>query len=115
MTIQDLLIAWGKGRHLSEPPNGIRPPGWTQQIRNPGTATVSIPPLDEENHAIVDAAVSALHRLKPDHHYVICLSYIQGLRDGQIARRIHVSKSTARNIREQAEHWVEGRVASVDI
>ena len=114
MVIQDLLTAWGKGRAISDPPNGY--PSQAPFARLIARGNVGLPKLPDEAHGRVDGAVSDLRLKKPLHHAIIVKSYIGRLTDAQIARQISkaekrpTSRSTVRGIRIAAEHWIEGRL-----
>jgi hypothetical protein len=110
MAIQDILEAWARGRAMDDPPNDIKPPGWTKSIRTPGTATVKAPILPEDDMIRVDSAISSLKNRKPTHHKVIVLAYLYRKRDPEVARLLHGSRSWAREIRVSAEHWLEAKI-----
>ena len=110
-TIQDKLIAWGRGKAISDPPNGYpEQTPFARLIRNPGQANVGILPLDSEDQARIDAAVSAMKLTKPDHYEIICYAYIAQMRDDAIRHKVRRSKSWVRDIRRNAEHYLEGRL-----
>ena len=121
-TIQDKLLAWGRSRLISSPPNAVKPPGWVGQIQNPGEQAdrLAMPPLGEDEHIRVDAAVSELKNRKPDHHRAIVCAYQYRMNDNELAKRWHWfdahgnperrSRSWVRSVRENAEHWLDGKL-----
>ena len=110
MAIQDILQAWARGRALDDAPNGVRPPGWTKSILNPGRATHRAPTLPDEDMIRVDREVSALAIRKPSHHKVIVYCYLHHKRDGEIAKLMHGSRSWVRELRVAAEHDLEAKL-----
>ena len=121
-TIQDVLMSWGRSRLITDAPNAHKPPGWVNKIQSPGDQAdrLAAPILPEDEHVRVDAAVSELRNRKPDHYDVIVYSYQHGLPDQRIAEKCtwlstggkleRRSRSWVRAIRENAEHWIEGRI-----
>lgn len=121
-TIQDILAAWGRARMIGDPPNGYTAPHYTSQIQNPGEQAdkARTAPLPDDDHIRVDVAVSALRSRKPDHYRVIYFAYQRGMPDSKIAEcsrwgdtnepKERRSRSWVRTIRENAEHWLDGRL-----
>ena len=110
MAIQDILQAWARGKAMDESPNDIKPPSWVASIRNPGTANHRAPILPDDEMVRVDSAVSAMKDRKPSHHRAIVLFYLYRLRDKDIAKRLHGSRSWARETRIAAEHYLEAKL-----
>ena len=107
MTIQDLLIAWGRNRALSDPPNGY-PTSILGRMMSKGT--VSLPTLPDEDVERVDAAVSQLRLKHTIKHEIIKLHYIHHRTDREIAKQMGGSRSWIRSLRENAEHYLEGKL-----
>jgi len=116
MSVQDTLIAWGRGKAMDKPENGFPSQApFARFIVNPGDGADiarEIPPLDLDEHCKVDAVVSEMSRKKPHHFEIICLAYIGRKRDMTIAGALHYSRSTVRAMRENAEFWIDGRLGN---
>lgn len=110
MYIQELLIAWGRGRAIDDAPNGY--PRQSAFARMAGMGNVEQARLPDEEQLRVDGAVSDMKEKKPDHYAVICNAYIRGLPDSVSALRLRPkrSRSWVRNIRENAEHYLEAKL-----
>lgn len=118
MNIHDLLIAWGMGRALNDPPNDypsmapfarLMPQRRVLIARN--GERYHVEPLPIETHALVDAVISAMS--DREQHDAIRLYYVEGKKDGAIARKLGRSKSGAREIRRNGEHYLKGRFAAI--
>ena len=97
---------------MDDPPNGYpHEAPFARFIRNPGTANVSVQPLSDEEHQRIDLAVSDLKLKKPDHYQVIWLAYIKRLPDKRIGYVLKTSRSSVRNLRENAENWLDGKLS----
>lgn len=110
MAIQDVLQAWARGRAIDDAPNGVKPPGWVQLIRNPGQAHHRAPILPDEEMIRIDREVSMLAIRKPNHHKAIVYAYLHHKRDGEIAKLMHGSRSWVRELRVAAEHYLEAKL-----
>lgn len=121
-TIQDKLRAWGRRRAIDDPPNGYTIPNWVEQIQNPGDQAdrVSVIQITDDEHERVDRAIGDLKICKREHYQVIEYSYRFNLPDSKIAQRARWitdkgeerrSRSWVRAIRENAEHWLEGKIS----
>ena len=112
MHITYILRQWGKSKSIGWAPNGYPPMvPFANQIRNPGAANVSMPHLPDDLHLRVDREISdLLRKRKDDHYFVICLAYMEGKKDGQIAKELNRSRSWARTTRIAAEHYLEARL-----
>ena len=110
MAIQDVLQAWARGRAMDDAPNGVKPPGWVQLIRNPGQAHHRAPILPDEEIIRIDREVSLLAIRKPNHHKAIVYAYLYHKRDGEIAKLMHGSRSWVRELRVAAEHYLEAKL-----
>lgn len=111
--IQDVLLAWGRGRSVHSAPNGYpRQANFAGSMINPGdqAARAEITPLPELEHLRVDAVVSQLMDRKPEQHRIIRMAYIYKMSDSEICKAIRCSRSRVRSIRENAEHWIDGRL-----
>lgn len=109
--IHDMLMAWGRNRAISDPPNDFpNQTAFARLIRNPGSANLSIAPLDEDEVQRIDREISSLRVKKERHWQVICLAYIEQLTDKRVGRRLRMSRSAARAIRQQAEHYLEAKL-----
>jgi hypothetical protein len=108
MQIQDLLIAWGRGKAMNNAENGY--PCQTPFSRLAGAGDIGTAPLSDDDHIRIDAAVSGLKVRKIDHYKVIKCAYVKSMKDHQIAKRLKCSRSHARDTRLQAEHWLEGKL-----
>ena len=108
MTIQDLLIAWGRSRSVNFPPNDFPPQSpFARLIARGG---IGLPPLPDEEVERIDRAVSSLKIKSQTKHDIIKLSYIFKLTDREIAREMNGSRSWVRTLRENAEHYLDGRL-----
>jgi len=110
MAIQDVLQAWARGRAIDDAPNGVKPPGWVQLIRNPGQAHHRAPILPDEEMIRIDREVSMLAIRKPNHHKAIVYCYLHHKRDGGIAKLMNGSRSWVRELRVAAEHYLEAKL-----
>ena len=108
MHIQDLLLAWGRGKAMNNATNGY--PAQTPFSRLAGAGDIGTAPLPDDEHIRIYAAVSSLKVRKGEHYKVIKCAYVKSMKDHQIARRLKCSRSHARDTRLQAEHWLEGRL-----
>jgi hypothetical protein len=104
------LIAWGRGKAMNNAENGY--PHQTPFSRLAGAGDIGTAPLSDDDHIRIDAAVSSLKVRKPTHYKAIKYAYVKSLKDHQIGKRMkpRCSRSQARDIRMQAEHWLEGRL-----
>lgn len=114
MTIQDILMAWGKGKAMGAAENGYPSQApFARFMLNPGDSAEKAsfsPLLDPDQHCRVDAVVSEMRYRKPHHFEIICMAYIQRKRDAAIAKAKRESRSSIRNARENAEFWIDGRL-----
>ena len=108
MTIQDLLIAWGKGRSIHDAPNGY--PSQTPTARLQAKCDIGIAPLPDDEQQRVDAAVSAMSLTKPTHYRVICFAYIDHKTDSIIGKKLRMSRSSAREASVAAEFYLEAKL-----
>ena len=117
MSIQQHLIRWGRSRAVNDP-YAIDYPHETpfsRMSKSDGWA-VSMPALDEDEHASVDRVVSELRLTSASRHNIIVFAYVDGLPDNSIARiftklgRQRVSRHEIRDMRLQAEGWIESRI-----
>ena len=108
MHIQDLLIAWGRGKAMNNAENGY--PHQTPFSRLAGAGTIGVAPLPDDEQIRIDAVVSSMKNTKPDHHKVIFCAYVLGMKDVRIAKKLKGSRSHAREIRLSAEAYLEGRL-----
>lgn len=111
VNIQDKLILWGRGRAMDAPENGYpHQTTFARFIRSSGQATVKLPPLAEDEFARVDVEVSKMNLKKPDHYKAICLYYIDRMGDAKIARSMKTTRHFIKNLRENAEHYLEAKL-----
>ena len=113
MSIQDLLIAWGRGRAMNDPPNGL--PNQTTFARFISLGSISVPPLDPDYQGRIDAVVSRMKHSKPQHHKIIFCAYVNNLRDGAISKEMRFdgqrySRSWVRQTRKAAESYLEAKL-----
>jgi DNA-directed RNA polymerase specialized sigma24 family protein len=108
--IVTLLEAWGSSRRIDAASNGY--PSQSPFVREmkPTGPRSSRPTLPDDMHMELDYAVSSMRNRKPDHYAVIVFYYVEKMTDARIGRRMRVSRSTIRDTRKQAEHWLEGRM-----
>jgi hypothetical protein len=114
-SVQDLLYGWARWRWSGHGANVGYPSqaAFMREARQAGSATVRLPQLPDEVALRVDAAVSALkvrsHPVKGDYRWqVLTDAYLSGWTDRLVARKRHISRSTARTARLAAESWIEG-------
>lgn len=112
VSIQTLLVAWGRSRLVNDPDLVGYPhkAAFAVLARQSGGWALGAAPLDEETHSLVDAAVSQLKIRNVDRHAALVAHYVYRLSDSRAARKLKVSRSTARDLRVSAEAWVEGRL-----
>ena len=113
MSIQDTLIAWGRGRAMNSAPNGY--PNKAAFARLISRGNINIPPLGEDEMIRLDAIVSGMKGKKPTHHIIICLAYVEGWRDARIASKCRFegqkhSRSWVREQRIAGEAWIEAKL-----
>ena len=110
--ITDILQAWGRSRALNDAYSLDFPhqSPYAREMRNSGQWSSKTPPLDDELHAQVDAAVSELKNRGGQRHKVIFLAYVEGKSDSDIARRLKSSRSSVRSIRMAGESWLDARL-----
>ena len=113
MHIQDLLIAWGSGKAINNPPNGY--PSQTAFARFIARGNLSVAPLDPDTQLHVDHEVSNTKNTKPDHFKVINCAYVHRMGDGVIAREMRFdgarrSRSWVRLTRKAAEAYLEAKL-----
>lgn len=112
-----LLASWGKERqigdayHLDYP--HVSP--YASEMRQSDRWSARMPSLPEDRHSQVDKVVSRLKSLGGHRHDAIVLCYIEGMNDRQIGKKLRMSKSSARTVRQAGENWIEGALLSVDI
>jgi ribosomal protein S14 len=107
-TIQDMLIAWGKGAALWDAPNGY--PSRSALVTMAGKGDIGVAGQSIGDHIRVDAEVSALRVKKPKHYIIVERCYRRGLSDTKIARRLKMSRSAVREMRIAAEYYLEARL-----
>jgi len=108
MDIQTLLRAWAMGVAINRAPNG-----WPRQsafAKEMGKGNIGMPPLPDEEQQRIDRIVSDLKIPRPDFYEVICLSYISGLSDVKISRRLKCNRWQAREKRVAAEAYLEAKL-----
>ena len=116
MSIKDDLVGWAKGKAMNKAENGYpSQSAFARYMINPGDSAEvarSTPALGIDLHLKMDAVVSELGRNKPSHFEIICLSYLSCKPDAVIGRKMKMSRSSVRSMRENAEFWIEGRLWS---
>jgi hypothetical protein len=117
--VQDLLIAWGRGRSINSAPNGYPPKAAFAVLISRGNLNAA--GYTEEELERVDRYVSDMKLKKPIHHAIIALHYVERMTDARTAHylRKHGSEDVrrakrtwVRETRLAAEHWIEGRLES---
>ena len=114
MVIQDILMAWAKGKAMNAAENGYpHQTPFARYLVAPGDMADkagAVLPISDERHIIVDGVVSKLGQRKPAHYEIVCLHYLSRLSDRRIARVVGISASSTRNMRENAEYWIEAKL-----
>jgi hypothetical protein len=108
VSIQDKLIAWGRGLAINSPPNDL--PKQTTFARFMAKGAISLPPLCDEEQQRIDRVVSDMKLVKPEHYEVICYAYITGLRDYQIRRKVKHRTEWVERTRLSAEGYLEAKL-----
>ena len=113
MSIQDRLIAWGRGRAMNSAPNDY--PSKAAFAQWIARGNINIAPLTIEEHERIDSVISDMKNKKPTHHAIICLYYVERWRDAKIAGkwRFDGSKQSRTWVRENrvaAEHYLEAKL-----
>jgi len=129
--IRELLRRWGLQRsvdsayHIDYPHRAA----FVSQMRQSGAATVKLPPLDDDTHGRLNAAIGALklrsEPVRDDYRYAVLVLYYRGddaLGDDKrpmhsekdIARRLKISRSAVHTARIAAESWVDAMLDTVN-
>ena len=108
MTIQDLLIAWGRGMAMDSAPNNYPSQAPTAALQAKGN--IGLPPLPDDAQIRIDATVSAMKHPKPAHYEVICYAYVTKLSDSRIARKVRHRKQWVTDLRHAAEGYLEAKL-----
>ena len=111
-TIQEVLRAWGTSKAVNDPYALDYPheTPFAKQMRNSGQWAAKAPPLGDEHHARVDAAVSELKTRQGYRYDAICYHYIEGNKDHETAKALCCSTSKAREYRIAGENWLEAKL-----
>ena len=114
MVIQDILMAWAKGKAMNAAENGYpHQTPFARYLVAPGDMADkagAVLPISDERHIIVDGIVSKLGQRKPAHYEIVCLHYLSRVSDRKVARIVGISPSSTRNMRENAEFWIEAKL-----
>lgn len=108
MSIQNLLMAWGRGLAVDSAPNGYPSQAPTASLMAKGN--ISLPPLNDDDQIRIDAVVSAMKLTKPDHYEVICYAYIARISDTRIGRKVRRGKKWVTDTRHSAEGYLEAKL-----
>lgn len=114
MVIQDILMAWAKGKAMNAAENGYpHQTPFARYLVSPGDmadkAGAALP-ISEDKHIIVDGVVSRLGQRKPAHYEIVCLYYLARSSDRKIAKSIGIGPTSVRAMRENAEFWIEAKL-----
>lgn len=110
LSIHEILTNWGKSRRVNDAHHLSYPHETPFSRLSRNSRAVGDGSLPEEDHQLVDSAVSELRARSDARHEVLVLAYVDGLPDGRIAKRLRQSRSKAREIRISAEAWVEAKI-----
>ena len=115
MDIETVLSRWGRSALLGDARSLDYPSMTTfaRLARSTGAWAVGAAPLQEEHHALVDAAVSALRVRSPDRWVALVGHYVYGWSDKRLGVKLRCSTTAARSVRVAATAWVEALVDPV--
>lgn len=110
LSVNEILTNWGKSRRMNDAHHLSYPHETPFSRLSRNAWAVGSGSLPEDDHQLVDTAISELRTRSDARHEVLVLAYVDGLPDGKIAQRLRQSRTKAREIRIAAEAWVEAKI-----
>lgn len=112
-----ILGRWGAARAVSEcgALGYPRQSAFARLMRSSGSWALADVPLRDDEHELVDAAVSRLKARHPGWYEVVLLAYVCRWTDSRIARELREGRGVVRERRMSAEAYLDGVLSEVGL